>query len=146
MSFGDLAAGRPAFRIPRNGQRTVRPAASTYRRPSALERLNQRVTNVGNWFADKTEDIITWLRLITIIPIVILYIQIIIEDYNENGAGSAFISFIGSIIAGYLLWRIASAVLTVLVSIVVYAIRMLFWNVWTLLLAIGVIAGICMNC
>ena len=73
MSFGDLAAGRPAFRIPRNGQRPVRPAARTVRRPSLWARFNKGVTDIGNWFADNTDIIILCLRLLAIIPIIILY-------------------------------------------------------------------------
>lgn len=146
MSFGDLAAGRPAFRIPRNGQRTVRPAARTVRRPSLWARFNKGVTDFGNWFADNTDIIILGLRLLAIIPIIILYIQLTIEAYNENGLGEAIISLFASVIAGYMMWKIVSAIITILVNIIAYVVRFIFWNGWTLLLVIGLIAYVCITC
>ncbi len=146
MSFGDLAAGRPAFRIPRNGQRPVRPAARTVCRPSLWARFNKGVTDIGNWFADNTDIIILCLRLLAIIPIIIIYIQLIIEAYNENGFAEAIISLFASVVAGYMMWKIISAIVTILVNIIAYVVRFIFWNGWTLLLVIGLIAYVCTTC
>lgn len=146
MSFGDLAAGRPAFRIPRNGQRPVRPAARTVRRPSLWARFNKGVTDIGNWFADNTDNIILCLRLLAIIPIIIIYIQLIIEAYNEHGFAEAIISLFASVVAGYMMWKIISAIITILVNIIAYVVRFIFWNGWTLLLVIGLIAYVCITC
>ena len=93
-----------------------------------------------------TDNIILCLRLLAIIPIIIIYIQLIIEAYNEHGFAEAIISLFASVVAGYIMWKIISAIVTILVNIIAYVVRFIFWNGWTLLLVIGLIAYVCITC
>ena len=45
-----------------------------------------------------------------------------------------------------MMWKIISAIVTVLVNIIAYVVRFIFWNGWTLLLVIGLIAYVCITC
>lgn len=143
MSFGNLTKRTPVIEIPRN--------TSTYasyvswgnsHRESLWSRFNNGVASIGNWFADKSEDVLGWISLATMVIIVISCIVQVISTWVDNGFWMALLMAIGVCIAGVIAWYVAAIAIVIGVNVVMYGFRFLFWNGWTLLIALSLATGV----
>ncbi|MCM1110977.1 MAG: SH3 domain-containing protein [Clostridium sp.] len=143
---------RPVISIPRNQTRQPRQARynpevsrdywPTPRRRSLWQRFNDGVTSIGNWFATNQEDIIGWLCVVAMIAIIGTAIAAVIAAWVNEGFWTAVITAIVAAIGGTIAWYAAAFVIGFIMNIVLYGIRFLFWNGWTLLIAIVAALGL----
>ncbi|MDD6731691.1 MAG: SH3 domain-containing protein [Bacteroidales bacterium] len=145
MSFGNLTSARPVINIPRNTQSFTQRTSGTFRRRSLWSRFNDTVADIGNWFAEKTEDVLGWFSLAAMVVIGIGCLIFVVSTFIQHGIVAGIFALIGAIIVGVIMWYIAAFAIVVGVNVIMYGFRLLFWNGWTLLLAIGVVAGVCVS-
>lgn len=142
MSFGNIVKRPPVIEIPRN--------TSTYTSYSSLDnschtslwsRFNNGVASIGNCFADKSQIVLGLLSLIAMAIIFIICVANVIVTWIEQGFWSAlFIAFIAGVV-GVVLWYVAAFVIVIGVNVVMYGLRFVFWNAWTLLIVIMISIG-----
>lgn len=139
MSFGNIAKATPVIEIPRNTS-TYTSWESSHRE-SLWSRFNNSVASIGNWFAEKSEDVLGWLSIIAMSIIVIAGIVTVIGTWIDDGFWMALFMAVGVCVAGAIIWCIAATVIVIIVNIVMYGLRFLFWNGWTLILALTLAGG-----
>lgn len=132
MTFGNLAKRTPVIETSRN--------TSTYNRESLWSRFNNGVASIGNWFAKKSEDELGWISPTTKAIIVISCIIKVISTWRDDGFWMALLMAFGVCIAGVIAWYVAPAIVKG-VNVVMYGFRFLFWNGWTLLIALTLAIG-----
>lgn len=135
MSFGPST---PIIGIPRN------QSSSSYssHRPSLWSRFNSAVAEIGNWFADHVETAIGICCMLVIAGVVITGIIYVIAAWVNEGFFMALVTGVIAVIVGYICVGIGWYVILFGVNIVMYGLRILFWNGWTLLLAIALVIGV----
>ena len=139
---------KPVLSIPHNtGRRNSgMPSlsyAENYRpRRSLWSLFNNGVAYIGNWIAHKSDNIIGWCSMALIIAMVLGGIAIVISTWISDGFWIALIATIGVCVVGAFVWYIAVGLIAILVNILVYGLRLLFWNGWTLLVSLALVVGI----
>lgn len=140
MSFGNIAKAAPVIEIPRNTYTYT--SWDPIHRESLWSRFNNGVASIGNWFAEKSEDVLGWISLIVMIIIIITCLVEVIGTWIDDGFWMALLMAIGVCIGGVIAWYVAAIAIFIVVNVVMYGFRFLFWNGWTLLLALALIGGI----
>ena len=136
MSFGNIAKPTPVIEIPRN-------TASRYNYHESLwSRFNSGVADIGNWFSDKLSEILGCVSVIVMGLLAISALVYVIMTWIEDGFWFALLLTVAIFIVGSLLWYVAIIIIYVVVNVVVYGFRLLFWNGWTLIFALIVAAGV----
>lgn len=132
MSFGNIANATPVFELPRN--------TSTYgssRNHSSLWRgFNHGVASIGNWFAEHAETTLGICSIIMTAVIVITAIVYVIGAWINEGFWIALLVAVVAFFIGSIVWYIGAIVIVVVINAIMYGFRLLFWNGWTLLLAL----------
>jgi len=139
MSFGNIAKATPVIEIPRNT--STYTSWESLQRESLWSRFNNGVASIGNWFAEKSEDVLGWFSLITMAIIIITCIVKVIGTWIDDGFWMALLMAIGVCIGGIIAWYVAAIVLVIGVNVVMYGFRFIFWNGWTLLLSLALLGG-----
>jgi hypothetical protein len=143
MSFGTLPKPTPVIDIPRNTSTytsSYRGWGRSYRR-SWWERFNDGITDLGNWFAEHVDDALGISGVLSIAVFVITALISIVGAWIESGFWMALLLAVGACIAGAIGWYIALYVIAIVVNIVMYGFRFLFWNGTTFLLGLALIIG-----
>ena len=108
---------------------------------SFWDAYNSLVAGIGNWFASWAEGACNVVMWIILIAIWIWGIAGVIGEWNDGNTITAILMvlFGGPIVyyASYLIALLGY----VAVAIVLYTLRFIFWNGWTLLLCIGIGIG-----
>lgn len=142
MSFGNLTKRTPVIEIPRNTSTYTSYASwGNSHRESLWSRFNNGVASIGNWFAEKSEDVLGWISLATMAIIVISCIVQVISTWIDDGFWMALLMAFGVCIAGVIAWYVAAITIVIGVNVVMYGFRFLFWNGWTLLIALTLSIG-----
>ena len=127
MSFGKTPA---VINIPKT--------SSTYtRRPSLWSRFNEAIGNFGNWIADASDTIINVMAMIGVGAIILVAIIAVITTWVQEGFFMALLAGVIAYIVGYIGIGIAWLVINVVMNILLFVLRFLFWSGWTLLLGVG---------
>lgn len=108
-----------------------------YKKSSIWDRINDTIKSVGNWIDDIIEPVSGWISLIAILIGIICLAIWVFSDFNI-----LYIIFrlIGACIIGYIsMIGLGFALLGI--ELVMKAIRFIFWNVWTLLIALIIAIG-----
>lgn len=128
--------------IPRNTSTyTSYAGGNNSHRESLWSRFNNGVASIGNWFAEKSEDVLGWISLATKAIIVISCIIKVISTWVDDGFWMALLMALGVCIAGVIAWYVAVNAIVIGVNVVMYGFRFLFWNGWTLLIALTLAIG-----
>ena len=142
MSFGNLTKRTPVIEIPRNTSTySSYTSRGTNHRESLWSRFNNGVAGIGNWFAEKSEVVLGWISLVTTAIIVITCLVQVISTWVDDGFWMALLMAIGVCIVGVISWFVAAIAIFISVNIVMYGFRLLFWNGWTLLIALTLAIG-----
>lgn len=142
MSFGNISRATPVFDIPRNTAPSSSFGSWRPRRRSLWSRFNEGVADIGNWFAEKAEDALGWVSVIMVLGIIVACAIKILLTWIDGGFWMALLMAIGLCIGGCIAFGIGSVIITVAVNVIMYGMRILFWNAWTLLLAIVAAVGL----
>lgn len=137
MSFGNITKQAPVFEIPRN----TSYSSSSHYRESLWSRFNNGVADIGNWFAEKCDTVLGWISLAAMIVIVLTCLVGVIKTWADDGFWMALLVAIGVCIGGVIAWYIAAVAIVIVVNVVMYGFRFIFWNGWTLILAISLAIG-----
>ena len=119
MSFGNITKRAPVIEIPRNTSTYSSYASSGY---SYHESLWSRFNN-------------------GVAAIVITGLIYIIGAWINEGFWIALVMAVVACIGGVIAWYIAALVIVIGVNIIMYGFRLLFWNGWTLLIALALAVG-----
>lgn len=142
MSFGNITKRTPVIEIPRNTSTYTSYGSWGGRSHESLwSRFNNGVASIGNWFAEKAEDVLGWFSLAAMAIIVITCIVKVISTWIDDGFWMALLMAIGACIVGVIAWYIAAIVIVIGVNVIMYGFRFLFWNGWTLLIALTIGIG-----
>lgn len=138
MSFGNLAKTSPIIEIPRNTSSGTR---NTSCRNSLWSRINNGVASIGNWFAGHAEGALGVCSLIAMATIIITGIVYVIGTWIDEGFWTALFTAVIACVVGVISWYIAAVAIVIIVNVVMYGLRLLFWNGWTLILTIVLAIG-----
>ena len=142
MSFGNITKRAPVIEIPRNTSTYSSYASSGYSYHESLwSRFNNGVASIGNWFAENAENVLGWTTIIATAAIVITGLIYIIGAWINEGFWIALVMAVVACIGGVIAWYIAALVIVIGVNIIMYGFRLLFWNGWTLLIALALAVG-----
>lgn len=137
MSFGNITKWTPIIEIPHNTSTyTSYTSWGNSCHKSLWSRFNNGVASIGNWFAEKAEDVLGWISLAAMAFIFITCLVKVITTWVDDGFWMALLMAIGVCIAGIIAWYVAAVVIVIGVNVVMYGFRLLFWNGWTLLIAL----------
>ena len=135
MSFGEVAQTAPTLNIPHNTTYTDSSSNRTW-----WGRFNGAIASIGNWFADHSDMATGLFSILVTLAIVITAIVVVIGVWNNEGWFMAILAAVAAYFIGILAWYIAVIVIVIVVNIIMYGLRLIFWNGWSLLLtaAIGI--------
>lgn len=138
MSFGRTA---PRIEVPRNTTPSTAGSGSWggYR-PSLWSRYNHGVASVGDWIADHVENVQTATSVLLFVGYVVGVIVGVVITWKESGPGKALLMGLIVGFVGYFGTGLLILLCDLVINIVMYALRLLLWNGWTLLLAIAAAA------
>lgn len=135
MSFGNIANATPVFEIPRN---TTSYVTSSF---SLWSRFNSGVASIGNWFAEHAEGALGVCSIIMTAIIVIPAIVYVIGTWANEGFWMALLMAVVAYFVGLIAWYIGAVVIVIVVNVIMYGFRLLFWNGWTLLIVLALSIG-----
>ena len=99
-------------------------------------RYNKGVAGIGNWIADHVETVKDINSAILFLGYVGLLIYFFVKAWMEGGFLSALLSGLLAGVVGYFATGLAILVVNFVINVVMYCFRFIFWNGWTLLLAV----------
>lgn len=135
MSFGNIANATPVFEIPRNTTSYVTSSSSLW------SRFNSGVASIGNWFAEHAEGALGVCSIIMTAIIVISAIVYVIGTWANEGFWMALLMAVVAYFVGLIAWYIGAVVIVIVVNVIMYGFRLLFWNGWTLLIVLALSIG-----
>ncbi len=139
---------KPIIQIPRNDDAVVSSvtAQRSYRRTSWWKSLwsffDDGVACIGNWFVDNIETVIGICCAIVIFGGGAAAIISVIITWIDSGFWAALLQAIITGIVGYLTIGISWYVINVVVNVLMWILRFIFWNGWSLLATLIAAAGI----
>lgn len=137
-TFEDI---KPVIEIPRNTSTQTSYTFGSGRKQSLFSRFNEAIEDIGNWFADHADTVLGWMSMITMGLIVLSGIVTVICSWISEGFWMALLTAVIALIVCGIALTVASIVITIVVNIVMYAFRLIFWNGWTLLIALALCGG-----
>lgn len=96
------------------------------------DRFNDTIKSIGNWIDDIIEPVSGW---ITIIAYAIAAICLICWVFNDSNIFYIILRFFGAFIIGGIGFYVI-AIDCFLIGLLLKCVRFLFWNAWTLLIAL----------
>lgn len=135
MTFGRSA---PKIDIPRNYSTSTTTSSGSWggSRVPLWSRYNKGVVNFGDWIADHVETVQDINSAILFLGYVGLLIYFFVKAWMEGGFLSALLSGLLAGVVGYFATGLAILVVNFVINVVMYCFRFIFWNGWTLLLAV----------
>lgn len=135
--YGRFIRTAPAPRIQTNYNTTSSSGSTgfyhgSYSSYSFWDRFNDGVARIGNWIDDIIEPVSFWLTIIGIVVGVIALISWIFDDSNLF---YIILRFIGACFIGGIMYYVV-AINAFLIALLLKVIRFIFWNAWTLLIAL----------
>lgn len=144
--FGTFKNIKPVINLPQNTS-TYTPeinwSSSSYSRPSLWSRFNNFIAQIGNWFADHVDTAMTIACFLLIGGVVISAIACVISVWSDEGFFWALLAAVGCYMVGYFAIGLGWYVITIITNVLMYGLRLLFWNAWTLIISLCVIAAAC---
>lgn len=113
---------------------------STYssRNYSLWDRINDAIKSIGSWIDDIIEPVSGW---ITIIAYVMAAIGLICWVFNDSNLFYIILRFFGACIIGGIGFYVI-AIGCFLIGLSLKCVRFIFWNAWTLLIALTLGIGV----
>lgn len=144
MSFGP---SQPVIGIPKNttsGSSYSSSRRSSYSR-SLWSRFNDAIEDFGNMIADATEGIVNVMSIIAGVAIALGALIWVIGIWIDEGFFLALLAAVAAYIIGVIGIGIAWYAVNIVMNIVLFCLRFIFWNGWslliTILLTVGIIVG-----
>lgn len=141
MTFGNIAQHTQTISIPRNTSTYTSPSRRYRYHESIWSRLNDFVARIGNWIADKSDDIVVWTIMGFLAIVALSCVIAIIAVWCDEGFFAAVITTICACIGCGIAYFISFTVIALGLSLVLFGLRCLFWNAWTLLIALTIGIG-----
>lgn len=112
---------------------------STYssRNYNLWDRFNDAIKSIGNWIDDIIEPVSGW---ITILGIIIGAIGLICWVFDDSNIFYIILRFIGACFIGGIMFYVV-AINAFIISLILKVVRFIFWNGWTLLIAMILAIG-----
>lgn len=112
---------------------------STYssRNYNLWDRFNDVIKSIGNWIDDIIEPVSGW---ITILGIIIGAIGLICWIFDDSNIFYIILRFIGACFIGGIMFYVV-AINAFIISLILKVVRFIFWNGWTLLIALTLAIG-----
>ena len=112
---------------------------STYssRNYNLWDRFNDAIKSIGNWIDDVIEPVSGW---ITILGIIIGAIGLICWIFDDSNIFYIILRFIGACFIGGIMFYVV-AINAFIISLILKVVRFIFWNGWTLLIALTLAIG-----
>lgn len=112
---------------------------STYssRNYNLWDRFNDAIKSIGNWIDDIIEPVSGW---ITILGIIIGAIGLICWIFDDSNIFYIILRFIGACFIGGIMFYVV-AINAFIISLILKVVRFIFWNGWTLLIALSLAIG-----
>ena len=112
---------------------------STYsgRNYNIWDRFNDAIKSIGNWIDDIIELVSGW---ITILGIIIGAIGLICWIFDDSNIFYIILRFIGACFIGGIMFYVV-AINAFIISLILKVVRFIFWNGWTLLIALTLAIG-----
>lgn len=112
---------------------------STYssRNYNLWDRFNDAIKSIGNWIDDIIEPVSGW---ITILGIIIGAIGLICWIFDDSNIFYIILRFIGACFIGGIMFYVV-AINAFIISLILKVVRFIFWNGWTLLIALTLSIG-----
>lgn len=109
----------------------IPPTSTSQPGNSSKKNFKDRIKNIGNWFA--TKDATDTLTGILYIGLIIVYIISIVQAWKQDGFWQALLTGV----LGMFVLGIALYIALVAVKIIQWVFRIIFYNVWTLFIALA---------
>lgn len=126
----------PAITFEEDAVEQTRP-----RRLSLWQRFDRAVSNLGNWFSDNYEETVDRLSLALFWLLLIGSVVAVVGVWVSKGLWPAVFTGVGAFIVLGIGYYVGEIVLSIVLGIVMYVLRFLFWNAWTLLIVLGLVGG-----
>lgn len=112
---------------------------STYssRNYNLWDRFNDAIKSIGNWIDDIIEPVSGW---ITVLGIIIGAIGLICWIFDDSNIFYIILRFIGACFIGGIMFYVV-AINAFIISLILKVVRFIFWNGWTLLIALTLAIG-----
>lgn len=137
--YGRFIRTAPAPRVSSNYNSPSSSATYSYGRSESLwDRFNNCIASIGNWIDDIIETVSEWL---TTIGIIIGAISLICWIFNDSNIFYIVLRGIGACFIGGLMFYVI-AINSFIISLILKGIRFIFWNGWTLLMALTIVFGV----
>lgn len=151
MSFADYEVPKAPKGIPRNEvpledveQETDEPkvtsAARRRRRFRPWRSFNILVIKTGNWFSDNTKKAMVIFQALLSVVLLISAVVCIIEAVINRGWLSGVMVAGMLLLVGLLLWYVGKILIRWVVGLLVYGVRLIFWNAWSFTAIIAITA------
>lgn len=141
---GTFTSVKPVIELPRNtsvhGSST---ATSSYNQVSIWSRFDNFIARIGNWFVEHIDSANAIGSVILIGLVVISALICVISVWNNEGFLLAVLTAIGCCIVGYLCVGIGWYVLLLITNVLMYSLRLIFWNGWTFIVTLCLACSIC---
>jgi hypothetical protein len=111
---------------------------------SLWSRFNNAIIQIGNWFAEHIDSVIGILCVLAFASVIIVSLIYVISVWSNDGFGWALLAAFGCYIGGYICLGIGWYVILVLSNVLMYGLRLIFWNAWTLILSLCAVGTICL--
>ena len=137
MSFGPPP---PKIEIPRN--RIISSTNARHGR-SLWWYYNHAIASLGNWFSDHIEKVIDIFDALLFLGYVVMIFVTLGVQWSQSGfwtglGAGVLTGVVGWFVVGLLIYAVHFVI-----NVVMYALRLLFWNGWTLLIAaLGLFAAL----
>lgn len=123
-----------AFSLDTDGEGFTRPA----RRENLWARINYAIKVAGNWIDDIIDPVSSWVSLICMI---IGGIALLIWVFSDSNIIYIILRFFGACIIGYI-GLIGIGIMSWLLQLVLKIVRFIFWNAYTLIIAIVLLGAV----
>lgn len=110
---------------------------SSYKNDSIWDRINDAIKSVGNWIDDIIEPVSGWF---SVIAVIIGIICLAIWVFGDSNILYIIFRLIGACIIGYIS-MVGLGIALFGIELIMKVIRFIFWNAWTLLIAITITIG-----
>ena len=134
---------KPILQIPPNTSASSYCYPTTiYGKPSLWSRFNNAVVSIGSWLAQHSDVSLSILSLLVIAGLVITGLVCIILAWINEGFWVALLTTLIVAFCGVIAWYIVVFALYFGLNLILYGLRFLFWNGWTMVIAILLALGL----
>lgn len=141
---GTFASIKPIIDLPKN---TVIHSSVTNRRSGTIafswSRFNNFIARIGNWFAEHVDSAISIGCIILMGGVIITALIYVISVWSSDGFWLAALAAIGCYIGGCICIGLGWYVVLIFTNLLMYGLRLLFWNAWTLIVSLCIVSAVC---